>query len=125
VPAASKLVVYVGHDTNLANIGGMLGLHWRLKTYLPDETPPAGALAFELLRETSSGRYFVRMAYYSQTLEQMRRMARLDLANPPDRALVVLPGCADARRGNACAWPDFAARAKAAVMPACVASRPN
>src|SRR5262245_5845619 len=27
VPAESKLVIYVGHDTNLANIGGILGVH--------------------------------------------------------------------------------------------------
>ena len=26
----AKVVVFVGHDTNIANIGGMLGLHWQL-----------------------------------------------------------------------------------------------
>ena len=46
VPPESKLVIYVGHDTNLANIGGMLGVNWQLKNYLRNETPPAGAMAF-------------------------------------------------------------------------------
>jgi len=45
VPPESKLVIYVGHDTNLANIGGMLGVDWQLTTYLRNETPPAGAMA--------------------------------------------------------------------------------
>ena len=125
VPVASKLVVYVGHDTNLANIGGMLGLHWRLKTYLPDETPPAGALAFELLREKASGRYFVRLAYYAQTLDQMRRATRLGLGNPPDRAAIAFPRCADARQGNACPWPEFAARMKKALDQDCIAAKPQ
>ena len=44
-PVGPKLTLLVGHDTNLANIGGMLGLHWSLPSYLPDATPPAGASA--------------------------------------------------------------------------------
>jgi 4-phytase/acid phosphatase len=123
VASAAKMVIYVGHDTNLAGIGGMLGLHWNLKTYLRDETPPAGALAFELLRETVSGARYVRMAYYSQTLDQMRRMTPLSLANPPARATVAFPGCADARRGNACPWPDFDARVKKALDQDCVVTK--
>lgn len=122
VPAESKLVVFVGHDTNLANIGGMLGLHWNLKTYVPDETPPAGALAFELLRDTDSGRYFVRTTYFSQTLDQMRRLTRLSLRNPPEQARVALPGCSAAGHGDACPWPDFDARVKKALDPECVAA---
>src|SRR5207248_391930 len=36
---SSKLVVFVGHDTNIANIGGLLGLDWALPTYQPNQTP--------------------------------------------------------------------------------------
>src|SRR5262249_6830697 len=111
----SKMVVYVGHDTNLANIGGMLGLHWDLNAYRRDETPPAGALAFELLRQAESGRYFVRLVYVSQTLRQMRRMTRLSATNPPARSEVALPGCNDKSDGGACAWADFEARVKEAL----------
>jgi 4-phytase/acid phosphatase len=123
VPGEAKMVIYVGHDTNLANIGGLLGVHWNLRTYLRDATPPAGAMAFELLREPASGRYFVRMAYYSQTLYQMRRVTRLSLANPPVRARIVVPGCVDLRHGNACPWPDFDARVKQALDPDCVVTK--
>jgi 4-phytase/acid phosphatase len=118
--AASRLTILVGHDTNIANIGGMLDLHWTLGGYLPDETPPAAALAFELLRDTGSGRYFVRLMYYSQTLDQMRRMSVLDLANPPAATAVAIPGCADPEQSGACAWSDFNARVTRAVDRDCV-----
>ena len=121
--AVSKLVILVGHDTNIANIGGMLDLHWALRGYLPDETPPAGALAFELLRETASGRHFVRIRYYSQTLEQMRAMAVIDLARPPAEAEVAIPGCADPARGGACGWDEFDARVSKALDRDCVTAR--
>ncbi len=111
VPPDAKVVIYVGHDTNLANIGGMLNLHWRLKGYLPDETPPAGAMAFELLRrkEGSPDEYFVRMAYYSQTLDQMRNATRLSPASPPDRAGIAIHHlCGTARNDDGvCPWGDF------------------
>jgi 4-phytase/acid phosphatase len=117
-PPGSKLVIYVGHDTNLANIGGMLDLHWKLPTYLPDETPPAGALAIELLREPVSGRHFVRMTYLAQTLDQMRHMRPLSLARPPAHAKVAIPACSN--RGGVCPWQDFEANVKKALDPDCV-----
>jgi 4-phytase / acid phosphatase len=120
VPAASKLAILVGHDTNIANLGGMLNLHWTLDGYRPDETPPAGALAFELLRDTASGRHFVRLMYYSQTLDQMRRMTPLDVDNPPATAAVAIPGCSDAEQGGACPWSDFDARVTRALDQDCV-----
>ena len=99
VPPESKLVIYVGHDTNLANIGGMLGVDWQLTTYLRNETPPAGAMAFELLRHNNSTKLFVRMSYYSQSPDQMRSATRLIPPNkPPDRAQIV-PRCKHSEDG--------------------------
>jgi 4-phytase/acid phosphatase len=37
-----------GHDTNLSNLSGMLGLSLKLPGYQPDDTPPGGALVFSL-----------------------------------------------------------------------------
>ncbi len=118
--AATKLAILVGHDTNIANIGGMLGLHWDLSGYLPDETPPAGALAFELLRDTASQRHFVRTRYYSQTLDQMRRMTVLDLMNPPAETEIAMPGCAETEHGKACAWSDFEAQVDKVLDRDCI-----
>ena len=109
VPPESKLVIYVGHDTNLANIGGMLHADWQLKNYLPNETPPAGAMAFELLRHNE--KFFVRMSYYSQSPDQMRSATRLS-TQPPDRAEIV-PRCKNSQDGacpcknSPCPWDEF------------------
>lgn len=44
----ARLVIFVGHDTNIANIGGILGFNWDSAGYPPDGIPPAGALFLEL-----------------------------------------------------------------------------
>ena len=50
LPADARLVVLLGHDTNLSNIAGMLGVSWHLPGQ-PDSTAPGTALAFEVWRE--------------------------------------------------------------------------
>jgi len=116
-PSDPKLTVLVGHDTNLANLGGLLGLRWSLPSYLADETPPAGAMHFELLRERATNAYAVRIRYVSQTLDQMRHEATLNLANPPDVATVTIDRC---KAGAACPWAEFAKLANSAIDRACV-----
>jgi 4-phytase / acid phosphatase len=108
VPQEAKLVIYVGHDTNLANLGGILRADWKLLHYVKNETPPAGAMAFELLRDSAAPagkQYFVRMAYYSQTLTQMRDATDLTGKEQPDKTAINL-ACEKKGRG-ACAWVDF------------------
>jgi 4-phytase / acid phosphatase len=128
VPREAKLVIYVGHDTNLANIGGMLEVNWQLGDYLQNETPPAGAMAFELLRD-KTGKAFVRMAYYSQTLDQMRNLTQLSLPRlsgparktTPNVARIVIPSkfCSEPKDG-ACSWNEFYTAAKHEVVDACI-----
>jgi len=36
-----RLLVIVGHDTNLSNLAGMLGISWLLDGYQPNDTPQA------------------------------------------------------------------------------------
>jgi 4-phytase/acid phosphatase len=120
-PVGRKLTLLVGHDTNLANIGGMLGLHWSLPSYLPDATPPAGALHFELRRERASGSHAVRVRYIAQTLEQMRERAPLDLVHPPKAAVASIASCPAGEDGS-CAWSAFEALARKSIDPACAAA---
>jgi 4-phytase / acid phosphatase len=121
IPSEARLVIYVGHDTNLANIGGMLTLNWQLGKYLENETPPAGAMAFELWRDMRSREYVVRLAYYSQTPEQMRKLAQLRLrsisgAKPdtPDIARISIGHLCTGAQGadGACPWAGFYAAAR-------------
>jgi 4-phytase/acid phosphatase len=123
-PEGPAIVLIVGHDTNIAALGGLLGLDWVLATYLPGETPPGGALAFELLRDPASGARFVAIAYYSQTLDQLRNASVLDAAHAPARATIAVPGCiAGGLDETACPWAEFERIVDAAIDPTCVPDR--
>jgi 4-phytase / acid phosphatase len=102
-----KAVVIVGHDTNLCNVARTLGLSWLIEGYQPDDTPPGGALVFELWRHPVTGAYTVRTYYMTQTLGQMRKAVPLTLDSPPARAAVFVPGCSTADDGFACGWKEF------------------
>jgi 4-phytase/acid phosphatase len=99
-----RLLILVGHDTNLANISGTLGLSWLIDGRR-DDTPPGGALVFELWKAPGAGTYSVRTFYTAQTLDQMRNATQLTLADPPQRVPVFLPGCS--RADTSCDWKEF------------------
>ena len=95
----TRLVVLAGHDTNLRNIAGLLGLSWWLDGTQREPTLPGGALVFELRRSRDDGRYSVRTIYVSQTLEQVRNLEPLGLENPPAVAPIFIPQCSGAAPG--------------------------
>jgi 4-phytase/acid phosphatase len=99
-----RLLILVGHDTNLSNIAGTLGLDWIVDGRRND-TPPGGALVFELWKKRGTSDYSVRTFYTAQTLDQMRTAAPLSLQSPPDRAPVFVPGCSQA--DYSCEWNGF------------------
>jgi 4-phytase/acid phosphatase len=99
-----RALFLIGHDTNLTNIGGLLNLTWIIDGRR-DDTPPGGALIFELWKEGKTGNYSVRTYFTVQTLEQMRSSAPLTLDHPPERVPVFIPGCS--REDYSCTWPAF------------------
>lgn len=99
-----RLLILVGHDTNLANISGALNLSWLIDGRR-DDTPPGGALVFELWKRRGTEEFLVRTLYTAQTLDQMRTSSVLSLANPPERVAVFVPGCSEA--DGHCSWPAF------------------
>jgi 4-phytase/acid phosphatase len=103
----NALLIVSGHDTNLSNLSGVLGLSWRLPGYQPDDTPPGGALIFSLWQRSDGPEYFVRAQYLAQTLEQMRGAAPLTLAAPPAEEDLSIPGCESATVTSGCAWDMF------------------
>ena len=88
-----RLTVLVGHDTNIADLGGLLDLHWKVPSYPRDDPPPGGALGFEVLAD-ASGKQFVRAFYRSQTMDQVRELQPLTAANAPSYEYLPVPGCA-------------------------------
>jgi 4-phytase/acid phosphatase len=101
---SDRLLILVGHDTNLANISGALGLSWLIDGRR-DDTPPGGALTFELWKKRGEEEFFVRVYYTAQTLDQMRNATPLSLKNPPERVPVFVPGCSQA--DSSCQWNAF------------------
>jgi 4-phytase/acid phosphatase len=120
---ARKLLLFLGHDTNLANLGAMLGVNWTLPGQ-PDPTAPDTTLAFELLRD-HSGRDYVRLRVYYQTLKQLRSGAAFDRTNPPGALTLNIPGCSRDQRDRLCPMPAFRKLLRKAMVPGCTPPQPS
>lgn len=90
VPQDAKLIVFLGHDTNLSNMSGFIDTAWSLPGQ-PDNTAPGTAIAFELWRK-ADGTKFVTARVIYQTLEELRALT--PVSAPHSLALSV---CADGR----------------------------
>jgi 4-phytase / acid phosphatase len=87
-PPSSRFVVFSGHDTTLALLAGLLHLSWLMQGYQMNDTPPGGALVFELYAPAGAAP-FVRLFFVAQSLDQMRSGDGLN----PGRVPVYIPGC--------------------------------
>ena len=87
-----RLTLLVGHDTNIAQLGGMFDLHWQIADYPRDDPPPGGAIGFELLRD-ASGHRFVHAFYEAQSMDQLRNLTPLTAKRPPARVYIPITGC--------------------------------
>jgi 4-phytase/acid phosphatase len=114
---ASRLVFIVGHDTNIANLGGLLGVSWMLPGTPANPLLPGGAMVFELRQHRGDGRWFVRLYYVSQSLEQMRAGDTLTLQNPPQVAPIFIPECSGAGPGFEAPYDQFAALLRRVIDP--------
>ncbi|WP_454886471.1 histidine-type phosphatase [Sphingomonas oryzagri] len=86
---APKVTMFVGHDTTVASLAGLLGLHWTVPGFATDDPAPGGALILEAVRD-SAGRHFVRAVYRSQTLDQIRSLSK----DRPVRRALTIEACA-------------------------------
>ena len=120
-PKESKLVILVGHDSNISAVAGLLGLHWTLDGRR-DDTPPGTELTFELWvspRETN----VVRVSVAMQTLDQMREKQELTPASPPAHQVLTMEGCGG--ESEQCRWENFIRHVDAVIdQNSVVAARP-
>jgi 4-phytase/acid phosphatase len=96
---ANRVVVLVGHDTNIVNLAGLLNVSWWLDGTQRDPVLPGGALVFELRRGRGEAVPRVRLYYVCQTLEAMRAGDAPSLEHPPLVAPMFIPGCSRATPG--------------------------
>jgi len=109
----TKLVILVGHDSNLAALAALLHLNWTVDGRA-DDTPPGAEVQFLVFRDRK-GRASIRLRCVVQTLTQMRNLQSLSRRNPPAQLDLVVPGCPSG--GGLCAWNDFRHFAAAAINP--------
>lgn len=65
--SGTRLTVYVGHDTNIANLGGLLDLNWDFPEQGRNTIPPGGALVFSLW-ENGEGSREIRASFLGPSL---------------------------------------------------------
>jgi 4-phytase/acid phosphatase len=114
--ADSKLTLLAGHDTNIADLGGFLKMHWHVPSYPADDVPPGSALGFELLRSEGGDR-FVRAFYRSQTMDQLRTQQQLGEKHHAFRQYLPIPGCGNSAAPRACTLPAFVNLVQARALP--------
>ena len=114
-PPGEHALFLVGHDTNLTTLAALLHLTWTAGGR-HDDTAPGSALVFELWRSGVSGKYFVRVLFTAQTLEQLRNATPLTPTHPPLRVPVKIDACS--RTGSStCSWAVFAQITGRAIDP--------
>ncbi len=86
------VLVISGHDTNLSNLSGLLGLTWKLPGYQPDDAPPGGALIFTLWQD-ANGEQTIRLRFVAQSPDQMRTLE----PTAPENQELTIPGCTPCR----------------------------
>ncbi|MFT4300235.1 MAG: histidine-type phosphatase [Desulfovibrio sp.] len=72
----ARLTVFVGHDTNISNIGGLLGINWQLPEQGNSAIPPAGILALELRQKQAKQE--IRIMFCAQSLRTMHGWTEAD-----------------------------------------------
>ncbi len=121
-PPAARMTTYVGHDSTLAALGGMLNLHWALPGYQSDDMPPGGTLGFEVLSD-AAGAVYVRPVFIALTLDAMHAGVPRAIVTPPIYEALQLPGC-DLDAGRLCTLGAFRALMTAAINPQAVGPAP-
>ncbi len=111
-----RVLVIVGHDTNISNIAGMLRIDWLLDDYQPNDTPPGSALVFELWQQGEE-EMAVSTYYVGQSLEQMRKTLPLTLDSPPLKSPIFVPACSTADGKLTCPWNAFQHTLENAIDP--------
>lgn len=120
--SGTAVVVLSGHDTNLSNISGMLGMSWKLPGYQTDDTPPGGALVFTLWQDSQAHSKFIRTYYLAQSLDQMREATPLSKSSPPLSQELAIGDCPAPPAG--CPLPVFEKNLQRAIVPEFTSLKP-
>lgn len=103
--AAPTIAMIAGHDTQVANLAGLLDLHWRVPGIAADDPVPGGAIMLERLSD-ARGQHYVRAVYRAQSLAELRA----GTARAPYRAVLQIAGCTARNVVGLCTLAAFNAK---------------
>jgi len=118
LPSDNRVLVFLGHDGNLASLSGLLDSAWSLPGQ-PDATAPDTVLAFERWR-TGDGKSRVTVRVYYQTLDQLQQLTRFDAHHPVPSLALKVPGC----DGQSCTPEKFRAHLMPKLSGDCITPGP-
>jgi 4-phytase/acid phosphatase len=122
---SSRFIFIAAHDTNIANVAGMLHAHWYLPNEEADPTSPGGGLVFELWRHERDKSLWVRTRYISETLDQMHDGQVVSIANPPAIVPIFLPACSVPTGQYECPLELFKKLASDSLLPSFITPSPS
>jgi len=103
----AKVNILVGHDTNIAELGGLMNLHWSLGGYPADDPPPGGALVFIRAHDPATGAIYITALYRVQTMDEIRNLTPLNAQTQPAIERLPIPGCGNSAASTACTLLAF------------------
>lgn len=111
--ASARGVILIGHDTNLAQVSGLLGTQWHSAAQ-PDDYPPGGAMVFQLWE--NKGHYTVRVHALLPILQGLRDADLIRADNLVDVPLAFGPCTAR----KSCSLEAFRQWTAGRILPAAV-----
>lgn len=104
-----QVLVLGGHDSTVAAFGGLLGVHWQVEGFAPDDIPPGGALLLQSLSDGAGHRY-VRAVFRSFSLEGIRAVGSAAAGLRAIYTPVAIEGCGAGRRPGLCTLAQVEAK---------------
>ncbi|MDF7660565.1 histidine-type phosphatase [Erwiniaceae bacterium L1_54_6] len=79
---ATRWLLLVAHDTNIARVRTLMNFSWQLPGYSRGNVPPGSSLVFERWRDTQTGQRFLRIYFQAQSLDDLRHLTPVDDHHP-------------------------------------------
>lgn len=115
--SSRPLTLFVGHDTNIAQIQTMLGFNWQLPQYPANDIPPGGTLALEKYRNIKTNQEFVKVTFSARTLDQWRKLSPLNTKHGLATDTLRYDYCKKTDVGVLCPLNQFIQQTRQQVIP--------
>ncbi|MGH8274445.1 MAG: histidine-type phosphatase [Gammaproteobacteria bacterium] len=107
VAPGKKLLLLVGHDSNIAFLRAMLNrswnVKWHFKNYAKNDPSPIATLLFERFKNTVNGKEYASVKFVVQSLNQLRYLENINAKNPPfHKSFAIGDNCKKTPKGYMC-----------------------